>query len=330
MVVIALVLTQATGCYYWQAARGQLALTQAREPIDVVLEDATLPQTTRRKLEVARDAVAFAHRELDLPDNGSYRHFVALDRDYVVVNIFATPEFSLTPKRWCYPFAGCLSYRGYFKEAAAQRHSQRLSEQGNDVHLSKVPAYSTLGRLKDPILSTMLVRSEAGVASLLFHELAHQKIYVSGDTAFNESFATAVANIGIKRWRQARSIEASDALVANRALRKEAFRLIGLLRDDLTRIYEADTSEATKRREKADRFDQFAAAWKKAGLRSKPPMSNAALVPLAVYNDVAPAFEALFLDCGESFDCFYERVEHLAEQAPDERNKALDTLMPDS
>ena len=189
------------GCYYVQAAQGHLKLMSAREPIETVVADAETPDAVRKRLNVVTEARRFAIEELGLPDNGSYTSYVDLGRDYVVVNVFAAPEFSLAPKRWCHPFVGCMAYRGYYAADDATEYAARLAREGWDTTTSKVRAYSTLGRFRDPVLSTMIAGSEDATVSLVFHELAHQVIYVRGDTAFNESFATFVASEGLRRWR---------------------------------------------------------------------------------------------------------------------------------
>ena len=317
-----------SGCYYWQAAEGQWALSRARTPVSEVIADSDTEATVRQKLELASRALAFAHDELSLPDNGSYADYVALDRDYVVVNVFAAEEFSLTPKTWCYPIAGCLAYRGYFDADDAARKASRLRNQGFDVSTSKVPAYSTLGRFRDPIVSTMFRRSDEGLISLLFHELAHQVVYVQDDTAFNESFATAVAEIGLARWRQAGNPVADVDQTARRALRKQLFDLIAALRSDLSEIYSAPMSDAVRRQRKQERFDALADAWRASGTRSRPPANNAALVPLALYNDLTPAFIALYEASGRDMPAFFEAVKTLAAQSREERLAALSSLTP--
>lgn len=318
-----LTLLPLTGCYYLQAARGQMAITRAQQPIDALLGDPAVDAARRDKLALAQAALDFAHAELALPDNGSYRRFVALDRDYVVVNVFAAPEFSLEPKTWCYPFAGCLAYRGYFDRADAERKAERLRAQGFDVLTSDVPAYSTLGRLKDPLLSTMLGGDDARLVSLLFHELAHQKLYRKDDTAFNEGFASAVAAIGMQRWRAARGETVSPVRERNTRVRERLFKLLEVLRDDLKVLYASGLDEPAMRDAKRTRFARLAADWRAAGATSQAPANNAALVPLAVYHDFSGAFLALYRRCGEALGCFYERAAMLEAQSDTALAEAL-------
>jgi predicted aminopeptidase len=297
----------------------------AREPIGELVADPATPDALRERLLLVQRARAFAVEELGLPDNGSYSRYVDLDRDYVVVNVFAAPEFSLTPKTWCYPIAGCVAYRGYFSLAPARRFGERLAERGFDVAYGKVPAYSTLGRFEDPVVSTMLRRSDDGLVSLLFHELAHQRIYVPGDTAFNESFASAVATIGLDRWQGG---EGEPAAV-HAAGSDERTRILRHHRERLAEVYgDPALDEAGKRAQKAAIFSELAADWQAAGIKSRPPGNNAELAPIALYADFEPAFFALYRECGGMLDCFYAEVERLAALKAPERLRRMQALVP--
>ena len=188
------------GCsltYYWQAAAGHMEVMRLRRPLDEVIADPATPGPTRRELVLAREAREFAHARLALPDNGSYRSFAELGRPYVVWNVFAAPALSLEPRQWCFPVAGCVPYRGYFSESRAQAFAARLMRDGDDIFVGGVAAYSTLGRFDDPLLDTMLSADAARLAGVIFHELAHQRVYVAGDAVFNESFATFVERQGL-------------------------------------------------------------------------------------------------------------------------------------
>ena len=324
-----------SGCYYWQAAEGQWALSRARTPVSEVIADSDTEATVRQKLELASRALVFAHDELSLPDNGSYADYVALDRDYVVVNVFAAEEFSLTPKTWCYPIAGCLAYRGYFDADDAARKASRLRNQGFDVSTSKVPAYSTLGRFRDPIVSTMFRRSDEGLISLLFHELAHQQVYVRNDSAFNEAFAVAVEIEGVKKWF--RSKGDTKALVEyerSRERQRDFLDLLDATRLALLDIYQSAENEAAKRAAKAmaiktmrERYYRIRdGKWRGFdgydGWFARP-LNNAQLAASGIYNDLVPEFQSLFRACGEDFARFYAAAEKLTKRSPDERRAAL-------
>src|SRR5688572_22417199 len=192
-----------SGCgtmYLVQAARGQMQLMNERRPIPQVVADPDTSETLRAKLMEVGAARDFASEVLGLPENGSYRSYADLGRSYVVWNVVATPEFSVEPKRWCFPVAGCVAYRGYFSEAAAKKFAAKLRSQGYDVVVGGVPAYSTLGRFADPVLNTMLGYGDVDLAAIIFHELSHQVVYIPGDSAFNEAFAVAVEQAGLQRW----------------------------------------------------------------------------------------------------------------------------------
>jgi len=203
----AAVLLLAGGCesigYYRQAIEGHLGVMASARPIDAWLADPSTSPALRERLETARRIRQFASRELGLPDNGSYLSYADLGRPFVAWNVFAAEEFSVEPKKECFPFAGCVSYRGFFAEEEARRHAAQLREAGYDVHVAGVPAYSTLGWFEDPLLSSFILYSDAQLARLIFHELAHQMVYAGGDTTFNESFAVVVEEEGVRRWLEA-------------------------------------------------------------------------------------------------------------------------------
>ncbi len=204
-----------SGCYVMQAATGQLGVMAGSRPIASVVADPATPEATRRQLELAVEAREFAVRELGLPEGGSYRKYADIGREYVLWNVVATLEFSLRPLRWCFPFAGCVNYRGYFREADADAYAWRLVAGGDDAVVEGVGAYSTLGHLADPLLSTMIGWRETRLVGTIFHELAHARLYVAGDSGFNEAFAGVVEDAGVRRWLESRGevheVEAFDA-----------------------------------------------------------------------------------------------------------------------
>ena len=245
-----------SGCYYTQAARGQIEVMRKREPIDDVISATDTSAELSTRLQLVQEARRFSVDALHLPDNDSYRTYADLQRDYVVWNVFAAPEFSLQPVSWCFPVAGCVNYRGYFAEDKAQEKAQQLKEDGFDVAVGGVAAYSTLGKFSDPILNTMMRWEDSDLIAVMFHELAHQVLYVKGDSGFNESFASAVEEVGLERWLVSRG--ESQALAAYRDRRKLRYRLmqrVAKARDDLDAIYASLQSEAEMRAAKRQRLD---------------------------------------------------------------------------
>ena len=196
---IALIAMLSGGCYLLQSAQGQLALMSKREPIARVIDEPSTPAALRAQLKSVTAIRNFASRELGLPDNGSYRKYADIGRPYVVWNVVAAPEFSVDPKQWCFPIVGCVGYRGYFVEKRARRFAAGLHAKGFDVVVGGVAAYSTLGHFDDPILSSMVGWNDVELASIIFHELTHQLLYVPNDASFNEALATTVAEEGVRR-----------------------------------------------------------------------------------------------------------------------------------
>jgi predicted aminopeptidase len=338
---IAVALCTLGGCssieFYWQGIAGQLDLYSRAKPIDAVVETATDP-ALKERLARAKTIRAFASRELALPDNGSYTRYADLGRAYVVWNVFAAPELSLTPRQWCFPIAGCVNYRGYFAEADARAEGARLAATGDDVHVGGVPAYSTLGYFDDPVLSSFIGYREPELARLLFHELAHQVVYVKDDTAFNESFAVAVEEEGLRRWLEAQrerpDAAALAAAVARAAALQSEFRaMVRRTRERLTALYASDLPDADKRAGKAAAFAQMRAEHEamKAAANGAPVFdrwfaagaNNAGIAAVALYEDRVPEFRALLAAEGGDLPRFYARVKAIAALPKAGRDAAL-------
>jgi len=323
------------GCYYLQAAAGQWEVLHNREDIADVIEDTSTPPDLARRLRLVVEARRFAVTELDLPDNDSYRSYSDIGREFVVWNVFAAPEFSIRPKQWCFPVAGCVSYRGYFDRDAAMREAERLGRRGFDVAVGGVAAYSTLGRFDDPVLSSMMRWDDVQLVAVLFHELAHQRLYVKGDSAFNESFATAVEEFGVERWVAGHG--SSDDLVrykAERQLRQALMGIVATARHDLQALYDADGDTENLRRDKSARLGalaaEVAAVLERAGRDPsawlQDALNNARLVSLTLYEGRLPAFRALLSDCDEDIDCFYREAAALSKMDRAARDVRLDAL----
>jgi predicted aminopeptidase len=333
--VLALAFALLEGCYYMQAFTGQMEVLRKRRPVSEVITDDNTDEELRRRLEMVQEARQFAIDELLLPDNDSYRSYTDLERDYVVWNVFAAPEFSLTPKQWCYPVAGCVSYRGYFAENKADKKARQLEQDGYDVLVGGVAAYSTLGRFDDPILNTMMLWSDANLIRTLFHELAHQKLYVSGDTAFNESFASAVAAIGIERWQDGRSLKLSnDTTEKYGELLQTVQRLVTQATADLEVIYSSEATLDDMRIQKKTVLDDLSAEAQAEIDDSEldvdnwlaPPLNNAHLTSTGVYTDNLPAFWQLLDTCENDLACFYESADELAALDFEQRHARLEEL----
>jgi predicted aminopeptidase len=335
-----LTMASSAGCggFYGQAVRGHMSLMSERQPIEEVLLAPDTGEDLKRQLQLVLEARAFATSQLDLPDNDSYTTYVALDRDYVVWNVFAAPEFSVQPRQWCFPVAGCVVYRGYFAEAAADAYADKLAAKGFDVFVGGAAAYSTLGRFDDPVLSTMMSWDDDQLVAILFHELAHQRLYIKDDSQFNEGFATAVEELGMARWFAQRNDTAGLAAFELKRERSRAFNLLlATTRERLAEIYRSGEDEPVMARRKAQEFEDLGRRYQ-ALRRSwdgypgydrwfESPVNNARLIPVSTYGRLVPAFRALFRNSGENFAAFYRACEELAGLPPGERQTALDALL---
>lgn len=342
MILLLLASLSLAGCgtlaYYGQAVSGHLGLMNARVPIEDVIADPATPTAVRERLQVALAAREFAVTELGLPDNDSYTRYVQLDRPAVVYNVFAAPEFSLQPRQWCFPVAGCVVYRGYFSRERAEREAARYAAQGYDTWVGGAAAYSTLGRFEDPLLSSMLYSDDARLAGLLFHELAHQRLYVKGDSAFNEAFATAIEEEGVRRWLS--EADRHEELAAWQAFgaRVRAFEfLLGRTRVHLQEIYSSGRPADEMRAAKAAAFAQlereYAAlkaswdGWSGYDRWFEAPLNNARLIPSATYRGLVPAFRILLQQAGGDLASFYASCEALAALPQAERDAEMRRLL---
>jgi predicted aminopeptidase len=314
-----------TLAYYGQAASGQLALSARARPLAQLLEDPGTPDALKRRLQLAAAIRDYAVRELGLPDEGAYRSYAALDRPYVLWNVVATPEFSLEPVQSCFPVAGCVAYRGYYAKQDAERYAAERRKAGDDVIVYGVPAYSTLGWFDDPLLSTFIDYPDAELARLLFHELAHQVVYLKGDSTFNESFAVTVEREGLKRWRAATGRAAG-------APRDEAFAaLVESTRKTLRALYRSRLAPEEMRRRKRDALAPLA-PWlvRLHGFEAAQP-NNALIASYATYTGLVPMFERLLADEHGDLRAFYARVKRLAgERSGPEGATAPSTQDPSS
>lgn len=324
------------GCsYYSQLAVGQLELLRQREPVARVIADQTRAPALRQRLTHALEARRFASSALGLPDNDSYRLYADVQRPYVVWNLFATEAFSVKPVEHCFPIAGCVAYRGYYRQGAARGEAARLQAQGLDTHVAGVEAYSTLGWFADPLLSSMLRRDDEQLAALLFHELVHQRLYVPGDTAFNESYATFVEREGLRQWRRARGLPPLDGQ-AQRQYR-QLVELLLATRERLDALYASGKPETQLRALKQAEFARLRrdyrqlrdGAW--GGSRRfdgwfARPLNNASLVPFGLYDRWVPAFAALFEHNERDWTRFHAAVAALAAHPADEREAVLRPL----
>jgi len=322
--------------YYAQSVSGQLSVLSARQPIaEVIADPATDPQLAAR-LKLALEIRDYGSRVLNLPDNGSYRSYADLKRPYVVWNVWAAPEFSVTPRQWCFPVAGCVTYRGYFAEAAARAYAGEIAVGGVETFVSGVTAYSTLGWFDDPVLNTFVRLPDHELARLIFHELAHQVLYVKNDTTVNESFATLVEQEGVRRWMADTGRKAqTPAFEASQRRRAQFTAMATSARVQLEALYRLDLTADEMRSRKAailaglqQDYAALKAGWG-AGLNYArldaffAAPNNATLASVGAYTALVPAFAQAFARSGGDFARFYAEVERVAALLPAAREAAL-------
>ena len=307
---------------------------RARQPIDEVLRDDRTSPELREKLQTLMDARQFASEHLLLPDNDSYSTYVETGREAVTWNVVAAEEFSLQAKTWCFPVAGCVSYRGYFDRADADEYAAELAQENYDVAVGGASAYSTLGWFDDPVLDTMLRGGDVRYVGTLFHELAHQVLYVKNDSNFNEAFATFVEQVGVQAWLKHRG--EADRIAAYDASQKRVEDFVGLLkqtRDDLQDLYVRDLPEDDMRTSKQAVFEQMRENYESLKLSwggytgydnwFKRELNNARLVAVSTYRRNVPAFHALYKEAGQDMSTFYSLAKSLSELDYKERQERL-------
>lgn len=329
MLVIAMLLSACTQLsYYSQSIHGHYQLVSQRQSIDALLatseaseNNSSLPAHRQAQLKQLVKIREFAYKDLHLPDNGSYRQYVELDRAAVTWNVIATPAYSMQPKQWCFPVVGCLSYKGYFSQSAAIQEATLLEKQGYDVYVSESTAYSTLGWFKDPVVSTMLDHGILLAAETLFHELAHQRLYMPNDTAFNEAFATAVAQEGVKRWLQTHSPEQLNNYVVFLQKKRDFILLLSNTANRLARVYQQDVSDQEKLQAKQtelllleEKYRELKQQWQGDGRYDAwfdKPVNNARLALVGVYYDKVDRFVTLLNEQSGDFDGLYQNAAEL-------------------
>ena len=324
--------------YGWQATTGHLKILSKALPIHEVLQEATLSPALRVQLEAANDIRSFSIHTLNLPNNASYTKYVDLQQPYVVWNVFAAPKLSLDLYRWCFPVTGCLSYKGFYDHNEAKDLGQNMTQQGFDVSVSGVPAYSTLGWTDDPLLSTFIYYPRGELARMIFHELAHQVVYIQDDTAFNESFATAVEELGVELWLSKQQDQKIDKEYRQFDRRRKQFKwMLFNTKMKLKNLYECDLTAENKLEEKNKIFQDLMNhyetvkqtewdSWKGYDRFFADHLNNAKLAGVGLYDEYVPEFKVLFEASGSRFDRFYDEVKRLGQLSQVEREEKFKKL----
>ena len=324
--------------YYSHTILGHLSLMADRESIDRLLENDGIDPGLRDQLQLATEIKAYAVSSLSLPNSDSYTQFVSLRKPYVVWNVIATPEFSTQPLQWCYPIVGCVVYRGYFTPERANTEARKLKKKGYDVMVGGVRAYSTLGWFDDPVLSSMLENSDTYLASLIFHELAHQVIFVPDDVGFNESFAVAVEREGVRRWLTENG--QTELALNYHQTQNQQDTLVKLMlnaREELDKAYVLDIRDQERRQRKAIIIDQLRQKYRERqasfglqhGAWFSSELNNAHFAMIATYYEHVDEF-SLLLRSSSDWHGIFEQVSELSELPSRERKEAIATLAQDT
>jgi len=338
VIILVSVLLSSSACstlgYYHQSISGHLKLISKRQSIADIVKDTQQDEKLVAQLELAQQLRDFASQHLNLPENESYRSFVELDEPYVTWNVFAAPQFSTTLNQWCFLVVGCVPYRGYFDKQEAEVYAEQIAEQGQDVYVAGVPAYSTLGWFDDPLLSSMIDRGELVTAAYIFHELAHQQFYLKGDGAFNEAFATAVEEIGVSLWLNSQNRTEEIIRYENLIQQKSIFSdFVKNSRDEFDILYQqefdTDKMQAEKEILIAEMRRKFSNLSEKNEYIARysrwmsGPLNNAQLGAISLYREWVPSFRKIYELCENNFDKFYQNVEQIAGLPTAEREEML-------
>jgi predicted aminopeptidase len=327
-----------TGCeslqYYGHIINGHAKILNSRQSIKQLIADPQTATELKDKLKRILEIREFAENELFLPVNNHYRTYTELNRPYVTWNVYAAPEFSLTAKTWSYPVIGRAAYRGYYVRSHALSYAERLKKTGHDVYVGGATAYSTLGWFEDSVFSTFIQRDESQVAALIFHELAHQVLYVRDDTTFNESFATAVEQAGLRRWMiYSNNPKGLHKYLAHHERHRQFVDLVQRYRFELDSLYRKDIPQVEKRHQKASVFRRLRTEYEHIKLDwdansaydawFNTSLNNAKLMSVAAYYDLVPEFLRLLQSNNNDLRQFYTACRQLAKLPPAERNRSL-------
>lgn len=322
--------------YYMDLIEGHNVLIDQRQPVSALIENKSTKPKLRSLLKTSQKMRDFASKILYLPENDSYRHYADIKRPYAVWNVIAAKELSLEPKKWCFLFVGCLSYRGYFSKKDASEYAAELKKQGYDVHIAGAKAYSTLGWFDDPLLNTMMYQSEARRAGIIFHELAHQLIYIENNSAFNEAFATAVEQEGVRQWLNANGKEQEyETYLAQKKRDSQINDLLLTTKNELSRVYKTKITEAEKRTAKKEAFslmqkkyERLKKTWQGTKVNEFDPwmkqeLNNSHLLLIATYYDLVPMFQRMLKEEKNDLKKFYARVEQVGKLEKNQFNIML-------
>ena len=324
------------GCFHTsylaQAGSGQIDLLRRSRPITSVLRQGDAPLNVRRVLRRVPQIKAFAQSQ-GLTPSGSYERYADLKRSAAVWVVQASAPLAFEQREWCFPIVGTVPYLGFFDAAAAHAYADELArEERLDVDVRTASAYSTLGWLKDPVLSTMISDGPEALgelANVVLHETVHATVYVGGQSAFNESLASFVADRMTLQWLEEAVGADAPQTLAWRVYEAQSRARVERMHEAwraLDALYRSSRADEEKQAEKA----RILAALE-AQLGAKKAINNATLAGLKDYGTGVDAFERLFEACGRRWPAFIAsvrtiRASDFAEEQTEEFDSVLERL----
>lgn len=326
--------------YLLRAGYEQGKMLSRRTPIPDVMADVSTDEATRHKLGLALQARTFAEKTLDLNTGESYTTYSWTDGDTLALVISAARKDRFEPFTWWFPVVGHVPYKGFFSTDAVEREANRLEKQGYDTYIRPVAAFSTLGWFNDPLMNTMLRYDDVSLASTVIHELTHSTVYLPGQGAFNESFASFVGDRGAielfcsmegiegERCQRARDLWADNLIFAEFLTRvvdeletlyartdlTPADRLT--LREEVFRNVARRFEDEVRPRLRTDSFRGF----------ERIQLNNATLMSRRLYYDRLHLFDAVFERYGGDLPATIQAVLAAAEAESGDPYGAVERL----
>lgn len=317
------------GLYLLESATEFGDILRRQRPVGESLSDPKLPDSTKDKIRTALAAKAFAESHMGLKVTRNYSQFVNLDRPYVSTLVFAAEKCRLKTHQWNFPLVGAVPYLGFAREDRAWVEAKKMEDQGLDTYVRGTVAFSTLGWVEDPLLSTFLRLNELDLINTVIHELIHSTLFIAGASQFNEGLASFWAEKGTADYLKAhgRSVEYQAYLEASRRERLVARALkveIQKLRD----WYQQQPAQGCDELERKQKLAELPSAVLRTlgsrdltslptALRQGTALNNATLVALQTYDDSYEIFETIWTEAQGDHATFLRKVR-------DQKNRLVD------
>lgn len=315
--------------YLWHVSYNHVSMLNSKVPVDSVLKSNTLTEDQRKKILLTNEVRQFAFDKLKLYKSDNYTDYVDLKRPYVTYAVMASSKWKLEPYLWDFPIIGKAPYKGYYSEQLAKEEAEVMKKQDFDTYVRGVPAFSTLGKLNDPLLSSMLSYTEHDLVNTIIHELTHTTLFIKDNIDFNERLAVFVANKGTEFFYRAKEGENSKTveLINSENDDDKVFsEFITTELNDLKDWYakfdiSKYTNDIEKEKARQDRFEQIKINFKtKAAPKFKTksyqsfatnPLNNAKLGTYHTYMKDLDIFEKVYQKNGSNIPQFLKKCAEL-------------------